>query len=116
MLLPVPSFSDSEVERATQVVARSRAGKDEPNFMVLVHAVRVLNVNDRHKGRPIRAEIQAITIGDQFAWIGLPGEVFAELGMMIKANSPYRFTVVNELANDMLDYIPNVLREIENLL
>jgi hypothetical protein len=37
----------------------------------------------------------------------LPGEVFAELGMMIKANSPYRFTVVNELANDMLDYIPN---------
>ena len=61
----------------------------------------------RHKGQPIRAEVQAITIGDEFAWVGLPGEVFAELGMMIKANSPYRFTVVNELANDMLDYIPN---------
>jgi hypothetical protein len=37
----------------------------------------------------------------------LPGEAFVELGMMIKANSPYRFAVVNELANDMLDYILN---------
>jgi hypothetical protein len=41
------------------------------------------------------------------AWVGLPGEIFVELGMAIKKASPYRFTIVNSLANGALHYVPN---------
>ena len=36
----------------------------------------------------------------------LPGEVFADLGLAIKRGSPFRHTLVVELANDNPAYIP----------
>jgi neutral ceramidase len=41
------------------------------------------------------------------AWVGLPGEVFTELGMAIKHASPFRVTIVAGLANGSLGYIPD---------
>ena len=41
------------------------------------------------------------------AWVGLPGEVFVELGLAIKRASPYPLTIVVELANDDIGYVPN---------
>ncbi|HOP77867.1 MAG TPA: hypothetical protein PLD05_10265, partial [Thermogutta sp.] len=37
----------------------------------------------------------------------LPGEVFADLGLSIKAASPFRQTFVVGLANGLVGYIPN---------
>jgi hypothetical protein len=36
----------------------------------------------------------------------LPGEVFVELGLAIKAASPFKTTLIIELANDDAAYIP----------
>jgi hypothetical protein len=54
-----------------------------------------------------RSEIQGIRIGD-LALIGLPGEVFVETGLEIKARARSRGikAVVVELANDYLGYLP----------
>ena len=106
--LPAPEFTAAEVEKAREVVARSRKpGPGGPAFLDLVHAFTVLNVTGRHQSKPIDAEVQVITLGDQLAWVGLPAEDFVELGMAVKLASPFRYTIVNELANDMLDYIPD---------
>ena len=48
--------------------------------------------------------IQSLRIGDA-ALVALPGEVFAETGLSIRAQSPFRPTLIAELANDYLGYI-----------
>ncbi len=83
---------------------------DKPNwsnFMDLVKAFRILDVEAR-AGRPVGAEVQVVALGDDIAWVGLPGEAFTELGLAIKTASPFRFTIVAELANDTIGYIPNL--------
>lgn len=106
--LPVPYYADEERDRAWEAIRKSRApGPGQPKFLDLVHAFRVVNVVENHRRSPIPAEVQAIAFGNRMAWVGLPGEVFAELGMAIKRASPFPHTFVNELANDMLDYVPD---------
>jgi hypothetical protein len=36
----------------------------------------------------------------------LPGEIFVELGLAIKEASPFRCTIIAELANGAIGYIP----------
>jgi neutral ceramidase len=50
-------------------------------------------------------EVQAIRVGET-ALVSLPGEVFAELGLAIKARSPFPVTFVVGYANDSIGYIP----------
>ena len=50
--------------------------------------------------------MQVIALGDQIAWVGLPGEIFVELGVAIKKASPFPQTVVVELANGWISYVP----------
>jgi hypothetical protein len=52
-------------------------------------------------------EIQAFRLSKDVALVALPGEVFVELGLEIKKRSPFRTTLVFELANDSVPlYIP----------
>ena len=46
-------------------------------------------------------------MGKDVAWVGLPGEVFVELGLAIKKRSPFPVTCVVELANECIGYIPD---------
>jgi hypothetical protein len=38
--------------------------------------------------------------------VSLPGEIFVELGLAIKQDSPFRHTIVAELANGSVGYVP----------
>ena len=51
-------------------------------------------------------EVQAIRLGTNTAIVTLPHEVFVEIGLAIKATSPFRNTIVISLANDIDYYIP----------
>jgi hypothetical protein len=55
--------------------------------------------------QPVITEIQAIAI-DDIALVGLPGEVFVEIGMNIRAASPFRDTFVIGYANRSVGYLP----------
>jgi hypothetical protein len=50
--------------------------------------------------------VQAFRISDDVALVGLPGEVFVDLGLHIKQHSPFKTTIVIELCNDSPGYIP----------
>ena len=52
-------------------------------------------------------EVMVVRIGE-LAFVGLPGEMFAEFGMTIKASSPFRNTLVMGLANDSRGYFPTI--------
>jgi neutral ceramidase len=105
--LPTPELKPGEVQKAREVVARARQpGPGGPEFLDVVHAFKVLYVAG-YQGKPIDAEVQVITLGNELAWVGLPGEIFVELGMALKLASPFPKTIVVELADDDINYVPN---------
>ena len=63
-----------------------------------------LPVHDGSDSLP--AEVQVIRLGADTALVALPGEIFVELGLAIKAGSPFAHTFVIELANDNPAYVP----------
>jgi hypothetical protein len=58
------------------------------------------------QGKPRETSIQAILIGD-VAIVGVPAEYFTVLGEDIKKRSPFPNTIVAELANDWIGYLPD---------
>lgn len=103
--LDPPAVSADELAEARQIVATVKDDRGG-NFMKLVRAHRALDVAAR-EGRPHRVEVQAIAWGRDLAWLSLPGEVFVELGLAIKQRSPFPHTLVVELANENIGYIPD---------
>ena len=109
--LQLAEISKDELPWARSVAAKY--GKpDATPFMDMVKAFKIIDVSDR-KGKPIEAEIQVMALGDYCAIVSLPGEIFTELGMYIKSRSPYPLTIVEELANISVDYIPDMKAFIE---
>ena len=101
----VPHFSAAEMEWAH----RTQNAYDTPNappLLNLARAAKMIELEARH-GQPLEAEVQVIALGDQIAFVGFPGEMFAELGLALKEDSPYAITITAELANGALSYIPN---------
>jgi len=100
--LPLAPFSPEDVQEAKATIEK----KDKAKFMEQVKAYKVLDVQKR-EGKPLEVEVQVITMGDSLAWVSLPGEIFVELGLSIKAASPFAQTHIAELANGSIGYIPN---------
>lgn len=51
-------------------------------------------------------EVQVFKLSNEVAIVGLPGEVFVELGLLIKKHSPFRTTLIVELTNSHIAYVP----------
>ena len=103
--LPLASYDDADVPRARQILAAYGKRNASP-FLEQVKAFKVLELEERH-GAPMEVEVQVITLGDQLAWVGLPGEIFVEHGKAIKAASPFPLTIIAELANASISYVPD---------
>jgi hypothetical protein len=103
--LPLPELTPGDIERARATVKRYSM-KDNSGFMEKVQAYKVLDVMAR-EGKPHEVEVQVIALGDELAWVSLPGEIFVELGLAIKKASPFKYTMIAELANGAIGYIPN---------
>ena len=87
-------------------MARNGSPDSSPLFD-LVSAWRILDLAEL-RGAPLQTEVQVITLGDELALVSLPGDAFVELGLTIKQNSPFPFTVVSEQAgNGAISYVPN---------
>jgi hypothetical protein len=103
--LNVPAVSPEQAEMARETIRKSATGA-VPSFMQLVRANRLLDLAPR-EGQPIPAEVQVITLGQDVAWVGLPGEVFVELGLALKKRSPFRHTIITTLTNGNWGYLPD---------
>ena len=103
--LPLPELKPGDVETA-RAIAAGIGTTNAPKFLEQVSAFKVLDVAAR-EGKPQEVEVQVIALGDNLAWVSLPGEIFVELGLEIKKKSPFRHTIIAELANGSIGYIPN---------
>jgi hypothetical protein len=96
--LPLRVVSEDQAREARSVVDCSKDGPDA------IFAQEVLHLA-KNPSRRVRTVVQAIRIGE-IALLGLPGEVFAGIGLEIKSRSPFRHTGIAELANDYVGYLP----------
>jgi hypothetical protein len=103
---PVTPVSDAEYAEAKQRM--EALDRSSAPFLVVVDAWRKVfrrQFWERHGGR-LPQEIQAIRLDQDTAVVTLPHEVFVEIGLAIKAASPFRTTIVISLANDLDFYVP----------
>ena len=103
LALPLAPIGPGDVEEARKVAVNF--GRNAPTFLERVRAYKVLDVSAR-QGKPLEAEVQVIALGPDVAFVALPGEIFVELGLFVKQNSPFRHTVIAELANGSVGYVP----------
>ena len=57
--------------------------------------------------RETDAEIQLLSLGNEVCLVGVPGEMFAEIGQEIKWHSPYRRTFILYNSTAYLSYLPH---------
>lgn len=100
--LAVRTNTPREIEEAKKELALPPPTDD---FTIArVQATRVMAIEKL--GRPdLLTEVQVVAAGP-VALVGVPGELFVELGRMIQQRSPFPYTFIVELANDSIGYIP----------
>jgi hypothetical protein len=103
--LALPELGPGEAE-AARLTIQNIPDDRGTNFMKLVRAYRMLDIAAR-QGEPFQLEVQVISLGREVAWVGLPGEIFVELGLALQKRSPFPHTLIAELANDNIGYVPD---------
>ena len=82
-----------------------KVGTRELPFLKQVEAYKILALEMRGS-EMIPLEVQVCRLSREVAVVGLPGEVFVDLGLAIKCASPFATTLVIELCQDAPGYIP----------
>lgn len=118
--VPLAEATAGQVAAAKQLLGEIRAGA-KPPFLDHVDAYRRVVIDHLRNGPAdgdasaaigwglsrslagsgdtLPLQVQVIALGRDVAVVALPGEVFVELGLAIKHASPFRTTLVVELAN-----------------
>jgi len=100
IVVPLRTVSQDMLKWAESVLEAE--GEDPGRDGIYARELKILSEENLSE---VGAEIQVIRIGD-FALVGVPGELFVELGLAIKGRSPLKHTFVAELANGYIGYIP----------
>lgn len=102
---PLQEYREDEVAEARADMPK--VGTRDLAFMPSVEACKILDVERlKRLGNPLQLEVQAFRLNNDTAIVTLPSEIFVEFGLAIKAASPFKTTLVVELTNDDVAYIP----------
>jgi len=101
--VPMQKFTAAEIAQAKKDM--DKIGTSDLSFLDQVKAYKIMDVQGRG-GSTMPLEVQAFRLSDEVAVVGLPGEVFVEIGLAIKKASPFPITLVIELCQDDVAYVP----------
>ncbi len=99
---PRQQYSMEETAKAESKL--SEVFEQQGNFLERVKNYKVYQLSKREKEFDL--DIQAVRLSDDFAIITLPGEIFVDLGLAIKKASPFKHTMVIELSQTSVSYVP----------
>ncbi|MHC4327595.1 MAG: sugar phosphate isomerase/epimerase family protein [Planctomycetota bacterium] len=101
--VPLQRYGPEKVAWARESI--EKVGTRELSFLEQVEAYKIIAIEMR-QSRTIPLEVQVFRLSRDVAVVGLPGEVFVDLGLAIKQSSPFATTIVIELCQDAPGYIP----------
>jgi hypothetical protein len=110
-----PADADEEVRQAEERLAglrKTSAAREtiDRARMDLIYAQTRARQARKYAGAPrheVATEIQGIAVGETL-FLGLPGEVFTEIGQALQKSQPFKHAAVVGYANDGTGYIPAV--------
>ncbi len=102
----VRTFDEAAEEAAVSSYCRKRIGDAKAAERTIGIFREMRRELAPRQGHERKTWVQVVTIGD-VAIVGTPGEFFTALGLAIKAGSPFRETLVVQLANDYVGYLPD---------
>ena len=97
-------YTEAEIEKAKDIATRMVT--KNLGTVTMAEAVCILETIGK-QNEPLSVEVQAIAFSDDAAIVALPGEIFVELGLALKKQSPFKHTMIAELANGSIGYIPD---------
>jgi hypothetical protein len=100
---PLQKYTAEQLAQAR--ASMPKIGSREMSFLDQVETTKIVDLALR-TADSLPLEVQAFRLSPDTAIVTLPGEVFVELGLAIKRASPFKNTLVIELANDDPNYIP----------
>ena len=101
--VPLQKYGPDDIAWARENI--KKVGTPDLSFLDQVKAYKILSL-DLRGGDTIGLEVQVFRLSPDVAVVGLPGEVFVDLGLAIKQASPFTTTLVIELCQDAPGYIP----------
>jgi neutral ceramidase len=115
ILLPLQVPTKEQIDTARALINKlyavsktgkylANAGGESGDFLRRVEMSKYLALEDRKK--TVLVEVQVFRVDSETAIVGLPGEIFVELGLAIKKRSPFKNTIVMTVCNDKTSYIP----------
>jgi len=100
-------ITKDELKKAISYLKGKKVPKDSLKYLVSATLVNIYN--ERKKNKNIITEITCFSFGNKLSIIGLPGEIFAEIGIKIKKNSNFQNTWIVQNCYDSIGYIPSKL-------
>ncbi|MDO5581870.1 MAG: neutral/alkaline non-lysosomal ceramidase N-terminal domain-containing protein, partial [Planctomycetia bacterium] len=101
-LWPRQQFTEQEMKEAKSKM--DEVFDQKGPFLERVKHTKIHMLSTREK--EIMLDIQVVQIAKDFAVVALPGEVFVDLGLAIKKGSPFKNTMVIELSQTSVAYVP----------
>lgn len=99
--------SQEDIDRSREYIRRAEEDEKSVPRLAHIYAKRVLG--QLELGEETQVLLQAIRVGD-LAICAIPFEVLVEIGLELKARSPFGNTIVIELANGGFGYLPSQLQ------
>jgi hypothetical protein len=100
--MPLQEITPEQVRASREKMPSLSAGGG--TFTERVEATKALDLAAR--GKTWAMEVQVFRLDKDTALVGLPGEIFCNLGLAIKAASPFKKTIVMSICNDRPGYVP----------
>jgi hypothetical protein len=105
---PLQEYTEEELAWANLPADQRKPLVQERPFLQRFRASKIRSLAGIRQrwGETLPMEVQVFRLSKDVAIVTLPGEVFVELGLAIKKASPFKTTLVIELANNSPAYIP----------
>ncbi len=93
-------------DRVKKCIEMVRQSPDDIGFTEWIFAKEIVMLDAIIRKEPVvSAEVQVIQVGPA-VFVSNPAEFFCQLGLDIKAGSPFKYTFPVELANGIVGYVP----------
>lgn len=102
ILAPIQEVTPERLASAKEKM--SKLTDSSASFFLKVEAVKAIDLAEKGPRWPM--EVQVFRLDADTALVGLPCEVFVELGLAIKKASPFKKTLVMSICNDRPSYVP----------
>ena len=100
--MPARQYTGGEIDEIRRVLTLRGNASDT---LLAGFEARLAAARAAYPSGEVDLDVQAVAFGD-VCLVAVPGELFVEYGIEIKAKSPFRHTYVVELAHQYVSYIP----------